>query len=383
MTDSAPISLQSPPPCRAIVDLSAIRKNYQFLNTISANAECAVVLKANAYGLGISKVAPELYCAGARTFFVAFLSEAIELKSTLGNTVQVKIYVLEGNSPGSESDFNQIQVAPVLNSVDQVKRWNEHQRKNKEVLPCALHIDTGMNRLGLSVSEVKWALESQDSEGVDLVISHFGSADSPQSQQSAKQLERFVSDSIQKPGLRYSIANSSGMFLGKPFLLDLVRPGASLFGIQPTRCKSNPMQPVITIEARLVQIRKIRAGEPVGYGATFISNKPMRLGTISMGYADGYPRSLSGSNAVAVFNGRKAPLVGRVSMDSIVVDLSDFSNQTPKEGDYLQLISNDFSLDELAVNANTIGNEILTGLGGRLKWKYLNRSGDTHSIYDC
>ena len=363
----------STPPCRALVDLSAVRNNYLLLKQQSGNAECSVVLKANAYGLGLSRIAPELYDAGARTFFVAYLSEALQLKNCLSKNGDYRIFVFEGPALQSESDYTDNDILPVINSMEQVNRWRSHLENLNYRYPCALHVDTGMNRLGLSLEEFDGLAENLDDLNVELLISHLSCADTPGSAQNERQLRKFKTAGSAHSSSQFSLANSSGIFLGPKFHFDLVRPGISLFGGSPDLEQPNPMHPVLTIQARLNQIRHIQAGEPIGYGASFVSEKPMCLGTLSMGYADGYPRSLSDSGAIARYNGRSAPVVGRINMDSIVVDLSEFGIHCPKPGEYMNLVDSEFTVDDIARAANTISYEILTrlaGKNGRLEFLY-------------
>ena len=362
----------TPPPAKITVDLSAVRYNYSQLNRLSGNAECAVVLKANAYGLSINRVAPELYSVGARTFFVAYLFEAIELKQVLYPFNDVSIFVLEGNAPGTESDFFEYQISPVLNSLDQLSRWETYCQHVSNPGTCAIHVDTGMNRLGLELTELASVLSRAKAFGLTLIISHLSCADDASSKFNKSQLEKFVSGRIGNTDIRFSLSNSSGILLGEDYLFDMTRAGVALFGVNPTPENSTTLRPVIKLEARLNQVREINPGQAVGYGAAYISERPMRLGTISIGYADGYQRSLSDSNVGAYYKGEKFPLVGRVSMDSITVDLGDAVDYSPQIGDYLELVNEQFRIEDLAYHAKTIAHEIMTSLGSRLDWQYIN-----------
>ena len=367
------ISIQSQAPARLIVDLAAIRENYLLLKVLSGTAECAVVLKANAYGLGVQQVAPELYSAGARTFFVAFLSEALVLKKSLGTLNDVTIYVLEGNAPDSEQDFLSHQFIPVVNSLEQLARWKSHCERSGTSLPCGLHVDTGMNRLGLAAHELYAVFNRSAGHEICLVISHLSCANDEHSVQNCSQLKKFMEVKNLRPDLRFSLSNSSGIILGGEYLFDMTRAGVALFGVNPTLGKALAIKPVVKLEARLTQMRTIEAGETIGYGATYKSHKRMKLGTLSIGYADGYLRSLSGSTAAAYWGKNRFPLVGRVSMDSIVVNFGDIESKSPDIGDYLSLINEEFGVNDIADKAGTIGQEILTCLGSRLDWQYINK----------
>ena len=364
----------SPQAARLSVDLAAIRANYALLNSLSANAECAVVLKANAYGIGVKQIAPELYVAGARTFFVAFIAEAIELLESLNHADNIVIYVLEGNAPGNERGFSNPSILPVINSLEQLERWQAHCASNNLPVRCGLHVDTGMNRLGLSINELFSVLTNNTEQAVSLVMSHLSCADDPLSTQNSAQLDAFRSVKERFPKLSYCLANSAGMLLGTDYLFDMVRAGVALFGIHATRQQPVALEPAIKLEARLIQIKTAVEGETIGYGATYKVIKPMRLGTLSIGYADGYLRSLSGSQAAAFFHGRRFPLVGRVSMDAIVIDLGDADSHSPRVGEYVELINETLDINELAGQAGTIAHEILTSFGNRLHWVYLNNA---------
>ena len=360
------------PHSRIRIDLGAIRENYRQLVARSAPAECAVTLTADAYALGMSEIALELYRAGARTFFVAYRVEALELASVLEGNEGVRIYAFEGTVPGNEEGYSRKTVFPVLNTPEQVAGWRALRDKTGSTKPCAVHVDTGMNRLGLPVGDCATILQDADEIGVELVLSHLSSADTPDSPQNDIQLRRLMGIREKMPSVAFSFCNSSGIFLGSDYLFEMTRPGIALYGANPTPSSRNPMLPVLTLEAQLRQVWEISAGETVGYGADFVSDRAMRLGTLAIGYADGYRRSLTDSGAYAVYSGTRAPLVGRVSMDSCVVDLSGFGDNPPPVRDWMELMGTDFTLDDYARCAGTISHEILTGLGQRLERCYVN-----------
>ncbi len=376
------------PPCKAVIDLSAIRDNYKTLSSLVADAncaDCAAVIKANAYGLNAGRIARELFRVGARTFYVAVLSEAVELQTALPSCDDCRIddcriYVLEGNAVcGEEADFNHC-IRPVINSEEQLDRWLAHHQSDqpqsgKNPAPCAVQVDLGMNRLGFSKREIAQSIHKLNALEIDTIVGHLSCAQALHHRMNETQLNRFVAIAKFFPNARLSLANSSGIFLGEKYLLDQVRPGAALYGINPTPGASqygiNPLKQVITLSARLVQIRQINRAETIGYDATYTSTAAMQIGTLSIGYADGYPRRCGG---FATFKQQKAALLGRVSMDSIVVDLSEFAADACKVGDYFNLIDEQINLDLLAENADTIGYEILCRLGGRIQWQYINGS---------
>lgn len=376
------ITVEPLPHAQIFVDLTAIRDNYRTLQNMANGAECAPVLKANAYGLGLEPISRALFMAGARTFFVAYLKEAIQLRELFCRTTDVQIYVLEGNPPDSETLFVENNLSPVINCFDQYFRWRNCSLFNAETQPCAIHIDTGMNRLGFGRKEYETLKKciSKDKINIDLYITHLASADESESQQSCSQLNLFQEITDDLPKARRSIANSAGVFLSSEYRYDMIRTGISLYGSNIHTSSPILLKPVVQIRARILQIREIDEGEPIGYGATYISERPMRLGTVSIGYADGFPRSASGSEAGVFYRNQKARLVGRVSMDTIVVDFSEFDKLIPKVNEFVEVFTDDQGIDELARYAGTISNDILISFGNRFEWSYitLNKIQDNH-----
>jgi alanine racemase len=326
----------------------------------------AGVVKANAYGLGAARVAPALLAAGCRHFFVAHLSEGMALRAALG--AGPMIAVLDGFAPGADQDAA---LVPVLNSLGDVLAHAAAGRSTGQAQPALLHLDTGMARLGLDAGEqARLAADHALLAGLDLlyVMSHLACADEADHPLNAEQAARFARACAVLPKLPRSFANSSGLFLGSDYASDLARPGCALYGINPTPNAPNPMRPVIRLEAPILQIRDIPAGASVGYGASFVAARPSRIATIAVGYADGYLRSLSG-RGVAAYRDMILPMVGRVSMDLITLDVTDALGLAP--GDRVTLIGGAApSPDDLAVQAGTIGYEILTSLGDRYRRDY-------------
>lgn len=344
------------------VDLDAIAANYALLAERSAPAECAAVVKADAYGLGLIPVARRLATAGCRTFFVATLEEAHALR----RITERDIYVFSGVTAENVGEFEGGTLRPVLNGLDQLRLWRE-----RSAGPSALHIDTGMNRLGLSSREVE-TLRTEpsrlDGAGIRLLISHLACADDSAHEMNADQLARFRAAHDICPHIPASMSASSGIFLGTDWHFDMVRPGYALYGGNPQPAGPNPMRPVIRLGARILQCRALEAGETVGYGATFRADTPRRIATLSTGYADGYLRAL-GNNATVRVGESRAPLVGRVSMDLIGVDITGIDGV--KAGDWVELLGPEHGVEALADEAGTIGYEILTGLGHRHRRVYV------------
>lgn len=358
-----------------VIDLAAIAQNWLDLKSrLAAGADCAAVVKANAYGLGATRVSGHLYDQGCRHFFVAHAGEAAEItptliaRATMATADRARVYLLNGPYGMSVADMVAAGFIPVLNTLDDVRYWVE--RANGA--PAVLHIDTGMNRFGLSLAD----LDTPDLPALlsrfDLryVMSHLACADEAQHPLNAQQLEKFT-QAARKLGrpLRLSLANSGGIMLGQDYHFDLVRPGCGLYGINPQSAVPNAMRGVVSARARITQIRDIKAGETIGYGAGYTVPVAGKYATVAVGYADGYLRSLTGKGAVAI-NGQRCALVGRVSMDSVVVDLNHLQ-APPAVGDYAELIGAHLPVDDVATMAGTIGYEILTSLGQRYARRYL------------
>lgn len=363
------------PLCELQIDLNAIAQNWLALKTrLTAGADCAAVVKADAYGLGATRVAGHLYDQGCRHFFVAHAGEAAEItptlvaRATMATADRARIYLLNGPYGMAASDMVAAGFTPVLNSLDDVRYWAEQAAGGAAVL----HIDTGMNRLGLSLADLDHAELRGWLARFDLryVMSHLACADEAQHPMNAAQLARFqtATRSLGRP-LRLSFANSGGIMLGADYHFDLVRPGCALYGINPQGGSTNPMRGVVTARARITQIRAIAAGETVGYGGSYTVPVAGKYATVAIGYADGYLRSLTGRGHVAI-NGQRCAVVGRVSMDSVVVDINALATP-PAAGDWAELIGPHLPVDDVAAMAGTIGYEILTSLSQRYTRRYL------------
>ena len=355
------------------IDLDAIARNYRHLQSRSPNTACAAVVKADAYGLGATTVAPALAAAGCETFFVAHLGEALALRPLLPGAT---ICVFNGFAPGAQGEFIENDLVPVLNSLEALEHWTGVTR-TKGPLPALLHYDTGMSRLGLSDEELGRIVDDPGLlAGVDILwfMSHLAVADEPDRDLNKLQLERFGAARARLPAMKASLANSSGIFLGPDYHFELVRPGAALYGVNPTPGQANPVDPVVSLQAPILQLREIDSPRSVGYGASHSVTKPTKIATIAVGYADGYLRSLS--NRGRCYVGRyELPVVGRVSMDLVTLDASTLPNDLAKAGTMVDVISARHPVDAVAEDAGTIAYEILTGLGARYTRRYIGGPG--------
>ena len=354
------------------IDLGAIRENYRILKDKLGGVAAAGVVKADGYGHGAAEVASALAAEGCTTFFVAQLGEALALRTALGRGPE--IHVLNGVPPGGEDACAAADVIPVLNSIVQVQAWRSAARRAKRKLPATLQVDSGMARLGMPPAEVERLAAEPDAFAgiaVRLVMSHLACADEPEHPANEAQLTEFEALLTKLPPAQASLANSSGIFLGAAYHFDLARPGAALYGVNPMPGQPNPMRDVVSLSAKIVQTRELPAYVGVGYGHAYHTVAPMRTATISLGYADGWPRR---ANASAWRDGVELPFVGRVSMDSIILDVSALPPGSLKAGDLVELIGPDQTVDDIAGLAGTIGYEILTALGKRFHRVYIDET---------
>lgn len=343
------------------IDLAAITANWRLLQERAAPALCAAVVKADAYGLGASAIAPMLAAAGCRRFFVATLDEGIALRAALGPALEIAVF--NGLFPGTAEEFAAHDLVPVLNDPGQIALWRETAAR-RGPHGAMLHIDTGMSRLGLSPREFAAAIADLRALPWRALLSHLACADAPSHPLNEAQRRDFLAARTALPGVPASLAASSGIFLGTPFHFDFVRPGAALYGVNPQPGNSNPMRQVIHLKGRILQVREIDRGRSVGYGARWTAPRPARLATVAVGYADGWLRSFSrrGSGRLG---GTRVPLVGRVSMDLMVFDVTAADPALARPGAFITLLDGEHGVDAAAAEAGTIGYEILTALGRR------------------
>lgn len=348
------------------VNLAAIVQNWQLLRQTHSSNHCAAVVKANAYGLGVEPVSAALADAGCSHFFVATLTEAIELRQLLTSQF---IYVFSGVQQGEEHFFLEYNLIPVINDWAQFERW-EKAVANVEAAPAALHVDTGMNRLGFSIDDAeKLAMEPERvaKAQIKLLMSHLACASDPAHPLNQQQVERFLRMRKCFPTLPASLANSAGIFLGKEFHHDLGRPGCALYGINPSDERPNPMQNVVSLTAPILQVRHTTAEfEPVGYSATVNVPRDTRIATVGIGYADGLHRILSGTNIGGTIGGHFAPLLGRVSMDLVMLDITRLPADICHAGARVEFIGASQLVDVVAKAAQTIGYEVLTSITKRV-----------------
>ena len=357
------------------VDLRAIADNWRSVNAaVSDGCDCGAVVKANAYGLGVERVAPKIYQAGCRHFFVANLREGVQLRSLVG--MDAEIYVLTGCIEGAEKAFLERDVIPVIVSKDMLDRWVKAVGDDERAR-CVLKVNTGMGRMGLEPEEFFKLLDAPDllkRAGVYMLMSHLACAENPEHALNARQISWFqkMLEALKQKGLdvKASLANSAGVFLDPSFHYDLVRPGIALYGGNPGLGK-NTMSPVVGLKLPVIQVRNLPAGEFVGYGATKSFESSRKIAVVAGGYADGIFRSLS-NKGYGWVNGVKVPIVGRISMDSTMFDITEADNASDiKAGSSIELLGEHVSINELADAAGTISYEILTAFGARYQRCYV------------
>jgi alanine racemase len=350
------------------IDLAAIEANWKMLASTTVPVECAAVVKGDGYGCGLEPVTRALSRAGCRTFFVADVAEGRRVRAIAPDAT---VYVLNGVMPGSAQALANDYLQPVINSTTELAEWDAFVAINKWRGGAALHVDTGMNRLGITVDEAVAIAPRLQSEnhGFTLLMSHLACAEIPDHPMNDRQIRLFREVRILYRGLASSLANSSGIFLGGTVYCDLVRPGVALYGVNPTPGKQNPMRPAVELKGRIIQVRTVGKGESVGYGAAFTVSRPSRIAIVAVGYADGYLRSAAAARgkpaAEVVVAGRRCPVAGRVSMDLLAVDVGELAEGAVRRGDLATLIGDGMSIDDLAAGMGTIGYEVLTNLGRR------------------
>ncbi len=364
------------------IDLAAIEANWRAVSHRALTVECGAVVKANGYGLGIEPVTTTLAKAGCKTFFVADIAEARRVRSRASDAT---IYVLNGCSPEDSPFFIELNARPVINSMTELAEWDAFVATHNWQGGAALQVDTGMNRLGITALEAAALAPRVQTEnhGISLLMSHLACAEIPDHPLTTTQINLFRDIRALYSGIPASLANSSGIFVSDTTHCDLTRPGAALYGINPTPGRDNPMQGVVELTGRILQLRSVTASETVGYGATWKAKRTSRIAVVALGYADGLLRAASASDekpgATALIAGKLCPIAGRISMDLICVDVTDLPDGAVHRGDLATFIGNGISVDDFASSAGTIGYEVLTRLGMRCHVVYrgLNPNGET------
>lgn len=352
------------------IDLDAVAENYTLLKSRFTGKTCAAVVKADGYGLGADRIAVRLEKAGCRFFFVATLGEAVDLRSSQPSAT---IAVLNGLLPGTETVFEEFNLLPVINDLAQVKAMKSRCAALGKALPAILHIDSGINRLGLSRDEEDLARTDPDIlTGPDwrFVMSHLASGDDHDDPMNRQQLEQFNTSRTLLPAVPASLVNSAGIFHAPEFHFDLARPGIALYGGRPIDAIDNPMKPVVRLLGRVLQLRSVRKGETVGYGGSYGFDKNSTVATLSVGYADGYIRAIGNHGHVA-YNGQLFPVAGRVSMDMVTIDLGQSPPPDLRPGGFMEVLGPDVTIDAAGDAGSTISYEILTSLGKRYERRYI------------
>ncbi len=349
------------------INLENIACNYNLLKEkVAPYALCASVVKANAYGIGAKQAMKTLQKAGCKDFFVAGMDEALDLYKISKDN----LFMLHGVESYEEAELTyHHNIIPVLNDHHQIDVYNDFGKKLNKKLPAILHFDTGMGRLGIDREDVQKII-NHDFINYQYIMSHLACADEPQHPHNIQQLQML--QKLQKffPNSKVSFANSSGIFLGKDYHFDMVRPGCALYGINPTPGQPNQMKQVVTANAKILQRRVLQKDQHVGYGSTHIAKKGSKILVAEYGYADGYPRALSNLGKCYA-QGYFLDIIGRVSMDLMIINASAIPDQIFQSIKHVEIFGNNIKIDDLAAQAKIITYEILTGIGKRTLKNYM------------
>lgn len=369
--------------CKLTIDHAALCANWRVLDVKTPGARTGAVVKANGYGLGLGEVGLSLAAAGCDVFFVATPDEGIRLRRILKSR---EIFVFSGLTARNAAAYAESNLIPVLNTFDDIAVWSEFWKLRGSRRPCALQIDTGMNRMGLSAEDVNNIGRDdklRNSINIITVLSHLACADEPDNEMNESQLAGFGESAKLFAGSELSFANSGGIFLGSRYHFNLVRPGIALYGGEYSSVGENCPQTVVTAQAKIVQMRNVKKGDMIGYGARHEFSSDRKIALVAAGYADGYHRAGSGngvairkdgsSGAMGALAGYKVPVVGRVSMDCTAFDVSDVPDQLAENAEYIELLGHNILLDDAARAAGTIGYELLTSLGQRFHRNHINQ----------
>lgn len=365
------------------IDLAALQANYRYLRDKAGGARTAGVVKAGGYGCGAAAVARALKAAGCDLLFVANAAEGRALRQD-PELDDSDICIFSGCMKGDEKEFKNNKLSPVHNSLDDYQRWMTAGQQDGAPAPFALHIDTGMNRQGMSASDAATIAAEPEFSAAPILfaMSHLASADTPESPQNERQRKAFAEavGCLKKihPNLPLSLANSAGVYLGADYCLDIVRPGIALYGGQPISVKRLPLDPVVHLYAPILQVRDVKKGETVGYGATHTAIRNSRIATLPLGYADGIPSGAS-NNGFGCIGAARVPMVGRISMDLITIDVTDIPEAEARPGAYVEILGENIGIDQLGAASGSFAYEILTGLGDRYRRRHINQAGSDPS----
>jgi alanine racemase len=357
---------------RLTIDLKAVQDNWLKLASFGQGATCGAVVKANGYGLGYEAVMQALYEVGCRIFFIATIAEGEAARKVFPSA---KLYVFDGIIKGGVDRLIAAQLEPVIGSLEELDDWLASGYQQEGKLKAALHFDTGMNRLGFSSAEAEKIAKKIQGYAPSLIMSHFVNSQIADSPLNTKQISSFNHICQFFPGVPASMANSSAIFMREKPFYDVLRPGYALYGGNPTPFAPNPMRNALKLEARILTIRDLALGETVGYDALWTAKRPSRIATLGIGYADGIHISASAGNTQiggeAYVAGVICPFIGRVSMDYLVIDITNTPHALLKRGDWVELLGDTITIDDLAKRSGVIGYEVLTRLGMRYARRYL------------
>ena len=354
------------------VNLKNLRSNYSKIRKkVSKKTIVAATVKANGYGLGSHEVVKSLIKEKCNVFFVATLDEAISLRKKFK---QIEIQVLNGFCSKRGKDYDKYNIIPIINSLQQLKDVENYSKKSNR-MDISIHFDTGMSRLGLDKTETESLLGNREKfikySNLKMIMSHLACGDEPKNKKNLTQLNSFKKICLHFPKVIKSLSNSAGIMLGRNYDFDLVRPGISLYGGHCQKDqKSSIYKNVITLKSKIIQKRTIYKGDTVGYGGTFKAKNRMLIGTLPLGYADGFFRSFSNKGGFYLF-GKKVPIIGRISMDLTTIDLTSLRNKDFNKDVFVEVISNKNNINHLSKIISTISYEILTSLGKRYQRRYI------------
>lgn len=356
---------------KLIIDLDALVHNYKTLERIAAPARCAAAVKANAYGLGIDPIASSLFDAGCNDFFVATLDEAITLRALVPTAL---IYVLNGVRENEVSVFHEHDLIPVLNTIGEMDLWLQLGLIDGEAQPGVLHIDTGMNRLGIPVSDIEdnqeQLLEKVNRLNLTLVMSHLACSDNQDHPMNAQQLKLFNEIRGLFSTTAASLANTEGVLLGASYHHHMVRPGIGLYGGTISAQEASEFQDVVRLEAPILQLKTVPKGSSVGYDATWVAEKDSLIATVALGYADGYALSFS-NKSIAIVHGMMVPVVGRISMDLLTLDVSALGRDNVEQGERAIFLGDGLHVKDIAAKGNMHSYQMLTTIGSRVSREYI------------